>query len=117
VGLILFYQNVTGRFETWAYAWALIFPTSVGLGTLLQGLWANKTKLVEQGRQMTITGLTIFLGFAFFFEFVLNFSGMASGPLMRVAAPLLLIAGGVLLFYRRSHHATSEAAAKPKEPT
>src|SRR5215218_8026947 len=28
VGVILLYQNTAEHFESWAYAWALVFPTS-----------------------------------------------------------------------------------------
>ena len=28
VGLVLLYQNATGRWESWAYAWALVGPVS-----------------------------------------------------------------------------------------
>ena len=41
VGLILFFQNVTGLWATWAYAWALIFPTAVGIGVAIAGLWSD----------------------------------------------------------------------------
>ena len=32
VGMILLYQNTADHFESWAYAWALVIPTSTGLG-------------------------------------------------------------------------------------
>ncbi|MDQ3396862.1 MAG: hypothetical protein M3511_03680 [Deinococcota bacterium] len=118
VGLILFYQNVTGRFETWAYAWALIFPTAIGLGTLIQGWWSADARLEERGRQLGTLGLTVFFGFAFFFEIILNFSGMAGGALSRFAGPVLLIAGGVLLLMRRNPQEPEAAegfAAEPRE--
>src|SRR2546421_1524409 len=31
-GLILLYQNSTDHFNSWAYAWALVFPGAVGIG-------------------------------------------------------------------------------------
>lgn len=37
-GTILLIQNTTGLWASWAYAWALIFPTSIGLGLLVYGL-------------------------------------------------------------------------------
>ncbi len=37
VGLILFTQNLTGHFQSWAYAWTLVAPTAVGLGLALYG--------------------------------------------------------------------------------
>jgi hypothetical protein len=37
IGIILWWQNLTGRWDTWRYAWALI-PGFVGVGALVQGL-------------------------------------------------------------------------------
>src|SRR5713226_6355862 len=37
-GLILLYQNATDHFESWAYAWALVFPGATGIGMILYGL-------------------------------------------------------------------------------
>ena len=49
VGMILFYQNVTGHWASWAYAWLLIFPTAVGLGIAIAGLWSDEPKTVRSG--------------------------------------------------------------------
>jgi len=37
IGAILYYQQMSGRWETWSFAWTLI-PGFVGLGILLSGL-------------------------------------------------------------------------------
>jgi hypothetical protein len=37
IGGLLYWQNATGRWETWAYAWALI-PGFVGLGIMIASL-------------------------------------------------------------------------------
>ncbi|MHB8808253.1 MAG: hypothetical protein ACYC59_11850 [Anaerolineaceae bacterium] len=37
IGAILYYQEMTGMWDTWAYAWTLI-PGFVGIGILLSGL-------------------------------------------------------------------------------
>ncbi|OJX39571.1 MAG: hypothetical protein BGO78_13780 [Chloroflexi bacterium 44-23] len=37
IGAILFYQNLTGNWESWSYIWALI-PGFVGIGILLASL-------------------------------------------------------------------------------
>ncbi len=56
VGLILFFQNVTGLWSTWAYAWALIFPTSVGIGIAIAGLWSDDTRALRGGTAMAGVG-------------------------------------------------------------
>ena len=43
IGFVLWYQASTGLYATWAYAWALVVPTGVGLGMLLYGL-AHRTR-------------------------------------------------------------------------
>jgi hypothetical protein len=97
VGLILFFQNVTGFWATWAYAWALIFPTSVGIGIAIAGLWSDDSRAVRAGAGMAAVGLAIFVFFAFFFEVILNLNGLRSGPVGRILIPLMVIGAGVVL--------------------
>lgn len=37
IGALLYWQNATGNWDSWAYAWTLI-PGFVGIGTILAGL-------------------------------------------------------------------------------
>jgi hypothetical protein len=97
VGLLLFFQNLTGLWSTWAYAWALLFPTAVGIGVAIAGLWSDDTKAVRVGTAMAGVGLAILVFFAFFFEVILNLNGLRSGPIGRVAVPLFVIGAGVAL--------------------
>mgnify|MGYP001102408668 CR=1 FL=1 len=95
VGLLLLYQSLTGHWESWAYAWALIFPTAVGIGLAIAGLWGDEPKTTRVGTVMATIGLGVFVFFAFFFELLLNISGFRSGPFGRIMFPLLLIAAGL----------------------
>ena len=94
VGLILLYQNVTGHWATWAYAWALVAPTSVGLGKVLYGALKNRPELVQTGARVAATGIGMFLIGLIFFELIIGISGFGLGPL---GWPLALIGLGVLL--------------------
>jgi hypothetical protein len=94
VGLILFYQNTTGHWESWAYAWALIAPTAIGLGQMTYGLLKGRGEMVRSGSRAAAVGLGIFLVGGFFFELILGISGFGLGGL---GWPLLLIGLGVLL--------------------
>ena len=98
VGLILLYQNTFGAWATWAYAWALIFPTSVGIGIIIEGLWDNRPHNVRQGRQMMLVGLIIFVVAAVFFEVII---GIGGGGLGSYFWSLALIAIGVYLLLKR----------------
>ena len=44
LGGIFYYQNLTGEWDTWAYAWTLI-PGFIGVGTLIQYLLQGKIRL------------------------------------------------------------------------
>jgi hypothetical protein len=94
VGSILLFQNVTGLWATWAYAWALIAPTSIGLGLLLWGGIKGHHDKVKEGLNLAGVGLVIFLVAGAFFELVLGLSGFGLGPL---AFPFLLIGLGMVL--------------------
>lgn len=102
VGLILAYQSATEHWTSWAYAWALIAPTSVGAAMLLWGIFHGRGDLVRQGLSGLGVGLVLFIvGFAFF-EGVLNLGGERGlAPLGRQALPVALIVAGVLVVLSR----------------
>jgi hypothetical protein len=96
-GLILFYQNATDHFETWAYAWALIFPGAVGIGMILYGLTARRPGNVRVGTRLLGTGLVLFLLGAAFFEGVIGIGGYHFDRNTGVALGALIIAVGVII--------------------
>jgi hypothetical protein len=91
VGLILAFQSQTGLWATWAYAWTLVAPGGVGLGLLAYGGLTGQRDLAMSGGAALLTGLALFLVFAFFFESVIGLSGQ------RVAGLDALLAGGVVV--------------------
>jgi hypothetical protein len=99
VGLILLYQDRTGHWATWAYAWALVAPTSIGLGQLLFGALHGQAKLVRSGLDTLLAGLGIFIVLGLFFELVIGLSGFSvrGGD---VILPAVLIGLGLLLLIR-----------------
>ena len=97
IGLILLYQSVTGHWASWAYAWALIFPTAVGLGIAIAGLWSDEPRTVRSGALMAGVGLVVFIFFGVFFELLLNISGFRSGLFGRVLFPLMVIGAGLIV--------------------
>lgn len=102
VGLILAYQDSTDHWTSWAYAWALIAPTSVGAAMLLWGIFHGRGDVARQGLSGLGVGLIVFIiGFAFF-EGVLHLGGERGlAPLGRQALPVALIAAGVLVVFSR----------------
>jgi len=92
-GLLLFYANASGHWASWAYLWALIAPTSIGLGLWLLGQVKRRSDLVKSGGVMVKIGLILFAAFGAFFELVIGISGLGLG---RYAWPILLIGLGAL---------------------
>lgn len=97
VGVLLLYQSVTGHWASWAYAWALVAPTGVGLATVLYGGVKGPDALVRQGLSLVRIGLLITAVGLIFFELVLNISGFG---IDFIGWPILFIGLGVILLLR-----------------
>jgi hypothetical protein len=102
-GVILLYQNTADHFESWAYAWALVFPTSTGLGQMAYGSLKERKEMVATGGRSALIGVVLFLVGAFFFELAVGISGFGldrlGWPLGLVIVGIVLLVGGLL--YRR----------------
>jgi hypothetical protein len=109
LGLVLFYQNTFGYFESWAYAWALVVPGAVGLGMMLMGQRGGYGMVRQVGIYLAAAGLGLFISLAAIFEVGVFRSSLAA----RIGWPLVLIALGVTViagslahaFARREHRA------------
>lgn len=91
IGLLLFWQNRTGNWESWAYAWTLI-PGFVGVGTVVMGLWEGKGSTVRGGLWLILISGIMFVVFG-------SFLGGLFGGNMEVIGkwwPVALILLGVL---------------------
>src|SRR3981081_4379691 len=84
-GLILLYQNATDHFESWAYAWALIFPGAVGLGMVLYGVVAGRPGNVRAGARLVGIGVVLLLLGVAFFEGLIGIGGYQLGRSAGVA--------------------------------
>jgi len=102
LGLLFFAQKVTGQWQSWAYAWTLIWPLGVGIGLLIQGLWGANPQQAEEGRRLIRLGAILFLAGLVFFELLLDIGGwgIARGRLARYVLPILLIAVGIAQLVR-----------------
>ncbi|MGB8252357.1 MAG: DUF2807 domain-containing protein [Anaerolineaceae bacterium] len=98
IGLILLFQSLTNRWETWSYAWALI-PFSVGVGMWIFGKFSDMDELRSAGRHVANVGLVLFIVFGLFFEVLIGISGadQTSNLLWPIA---LVVLGTYLLFSR-----------------
>jgi len=91
IGGLLYWQNTTGNWESWAYAWALI-PGFVGVGIVLAGLLSGEArKGMREGSGLILISLILFAVFGSFFGAL----GMAGSYW-----PVLLILLGLLMLVR-----------------
>jgi hypothetical protein len=92
IGVLLFWQNATGRWETWSFAWTLI-PGFVGIGVILNGLLGGDklSSALEAGLWLILISLTMFAIFGSFLGGLTIF-----GPYL----PILLIGLGLLFLVR-----------------
>lgn len=97
VGLILAFQNSTDTYASWAYAWALVAPGSVGVTLFLYGLLHRRLDLVDAGLRTGAVGLGLFVGFGLFFENIIRIDDTGSTTAMREAMPFLAVALGAII--------------------
>jgi len=90
VGGILYWQNATGRWESWSYIWALI-PGFVGAGVFLQGFLAGEGTRMREGLKTILLSIVLFAIFGSFL-----------GPLQEMGYvwPAVLICVGLYVFAR-----------------
>ena len=66
IGGILYYQDLTGAWNSWAYMWTLI-PGFVGVGVILQGLLGEDTRRnLRHGLNLMVISAVLFLVFSAF---------------------------------------------------
>ena len=96
IGLMLFIQNLTDYFQSWAYGWAAIV-IFVGLGIYIMGLWGGNTEQRRSGSGLMRIGLILLLIFGAFFEMIFSSSTLAD-----YIFPAGLILLGLYLVFKRS---------------
>jgi hypothetical protein len=91
IGGLLYWQNATDNWESWAYVWTLI-PGFVGVGVILAGLLGGKVgKSLREGGNLLLISLILFIIFGAFL----------GGPnLLGDYWPVLLILLGLWLLIR-----------------
>src|SRR4029450_8817178 len=97
-GLVLGVQNATDRFDTWAYAWTLVFLVGPGIGRWLGGVARGRGALAASGSWLIAVGLAGFLGLAVVFEVIIGIGGRGYGAAGRygLGGPLIRAGLGLL---------------------
>ncbi len=96
-GLILLFQDATAHYESWAYAWALVFPGAIGLGMILYGLTARRPGNVRSGTRLVGIALVLFLLGAAFFEGVIGIGGYQLDHNAGIVLGVIIIVLGALM--------------------
>ena len=91
IGALLFWQNATGNWDSWAYAWTLILGFN-GIGLILTGLLSGKLrKSLSAGLWLIAISMVSFAVFA----------SLLGGPaLPGTIVPSVVIALGVLMLVK-----------------
>jgi hypothetical protein len=88
IGGLLYWQSVTGRWETWAYAWTLI-PGFVGVGVFFSRLIEGRPReALTEGGQAILVSMVLFAVFG-------SLLGQRKFP--GLFLPVLLISAGLLV--------------------
>jgi hypothetical protein len=94
-GGILMIQNLFDLYASWAYAWALVTPTSMGLAKLVYGALRGLGDEVKTGLAMAGVGAAIFVVAGAFFELIIGINGLRLN-VSWMCWPTLLIGAGIL---------------------
>ena len=109
-GAILWFQNATDNWQSWAYIWTL-YPVFLGFALMFNGRRNGNEKEYRTGRSFINYGVIAFLVGAAFFELLIFRS---NGALTRWLLPAVLIgAGGYMLLSGRSALPTGKRKTAP----
>jgi len=97
VGLLLAFQDATNTYASWAYAWALVAPGSVGVTLFLFGLTHRRMDLIDSGLRTAAVGLGLFIGFGLVFENLIGLDETHPNSILRDSLPFLAVAMGVVI--------------------
>ena len=100
LGLVFLAQQITGLWASWAYVWALVAPTSIGVAQMIYGTRKERDTIVKSGRKLVNLGLFMFvIGFVFF-ELVLGIDKLGGDNLNLLRLPIGLVVIGIIILIR-----------------
>lgn len=97
-GVMLFLQDLTGRWETWSYSWTVILM-SIGAGIFIMGAWQGDESRRRAGLKLFEVGAVLFVIFGSFFEILFSL-GVPDGLRGYVFPVALLLLGSYLVVKR-----------------
>ena len=100
LGLVLLFQNITGRWESMSYFWTLII-LFVGTGIAIMGWYGEDVNQRNAGLRVMKIGFILFLIFGAFFEMIFSSYGNIIFPVALIVLGAYLILSRSGLFKRR----------------
>jgi hypothetical protein len=117
VGVVLLYQQTTGHWTSWAYAWALVGPGAAGLGMVLYGVLFRQRDLLAAGARLVAIAAAILAVGYWYFETIFA-TGQAPvelaawWPLVLVGIGLAALVAGLLSRGSRTSEPTMPQSAQ-----
>ena len=112
IGLVLLFQNITGRWESMSYFWTLII-LFVGLGIYLMGWYGEDAGQRQSGAGVMKVGFILFLIFGAFFEMIFSSFGNLLFPIFLILLGGYLVLARSGLFGRKQDGSTDEHPLPP----
>lgn len=100
LGAVFLAQSVTGLWASWAYAWAIVAPTSIGISQMIFGSKKGRDSIYLSGKRLVELGLWMFLAGFVFFELVVGISGFGLSRFGLPVIPMVLIFAGLFILVR-----------------
>ncbi len=92
VGGLLYWQNLTGNWASWAYAWALI-PGFVGIGMLVAGFLSRRRRMIAGAGWNIFSSLVLFAIFGSIFGHDIPF--IQYWPVLLILFGLVILGQGI----------------------
>lgn len=99
-GIVLEVQAVTGDWQSWSYAWALVAPGGVGLGLVLAGARERSRRVRTVGAILLAVSAMLFIIAEWFFVRIVGVGGPGLGWGFGLVLPALVITLGLILVAR-----------------
>ena len=97
--VLLWYQAITGTWESWAYAWALVLPAAGGLAGIIHGTLHANWRHVRDSAGGLAFGLVAFVVLGYVFEGWLGFEGFGLNRIAAWVPGVILLAVGVTVLF------------------
>lgn len=102
IGGILYYQDLTGDWDSWSYMWTLI-PGFVGVGIFLQGVLGENTRHnLKHGLNLMVVSAVLFLVFSAFMG-GWNLLGNFGPAILLILLGLWVLGSGLYRSIRKSN--------------